>query len=53
MAKPIKHTPILRGKEAVTFHQTIESNRNKKVDSIAVASIMKNAQKLKDLLKIN
>ena len=32
MAKPIKNTPVLKGKDAINFYAKIEENRSKKVD---------------------
>ena len=53
MAKPIKNTPVLKGQDAINFFSNLESNRNKKVDREAYASIIKNAQLLKSIRKIN
>lgn len=51
MAKPIKHTPVLTGKNAVNFWNVIESNSHKKVDKSVLASIRQNAAKLQSILK--
>lgn len=52
MAKPIKNTPVLRGKEAVDFYKSIDSNKDKKVSTDALTSIQTDAIKLKELLKV-
>ncbi|HEY8687642.1 MAG TPA: hypothetical protein VIM07_00290 [Chitinophagaceae bacterium] len=52
MAKPIKHTPVLKGKDATNFYTKIEENRYKKVDADYLLSIRHEAQKLKSILKI-
>ena len=33
MAKPIKETPVLRGREAVKFYREVKANEGKKVAS--------------------
>lgn len=53
MAKPIKNTPLSKGKDAINFFVNIESNRNKKVDEAQLSSIQKSAQQLKSILKAN
>ncbi|MBF4518271.1 hypothetical protein IRZ71_18085 [Flavobacterium sp. ANB] len=53
MAKPIKNTPVLKGKEAVNFYKTIDLNKDKKVSVDALNSIRSDADKLKELLKVN
>jgi len=53
MAKPIKNTPVLKGKDAINFLTNLDSNKGKKVDSSQLTSIQKNAQKLKSILKAN
>lgn len=53
MAKPIKNTPVLRGREAVNFYNTIDSNREKKVSVGTLTAIRTDASKLKELLKVN
>ncbi len=50
MAKPIKKTPILKGKDAINFHNLIESNKGKKVDKQTFTAFQKNAQLLQSLL---
>lgn len=51
MAKPIKHTPILKGKDAINFFIEMDKNKNKKIDNAFVASILKDAAKLKSILR--
>jgi hypothetical protein len=53
MAKPIKNTPVLKGKEAVNFYKTIDLNRDKKVSVDSLTTIQTDANKLKELLKVN
>lgn len=53
MAKPIKNTPVLKGKEAINFNKTIDVNRDKKVSVDSLTSIRNDAMKLKELLKVN
>ncbi|MCD9574422.1 hypothetical protein [Flavobacterium soyae] len=53
MAKPIKNTPVLKGKEAVDFYKTIDLNRDKKVSIDSLTAIRTDANKLKELLKVN
>jgi hypothetical protein len=51
MAKPIKITPVLKGKDAISFYTEMESNKNKKVSASVIATIRNDAQKLKSLLR--
>jgi len=51
MAKPIKHTPILKGKDAINFFAQMEENKSKKVDFKSVLSIRNDAAKLRSLLR--
>ncbi|MFL9481903.1 hypothetical protein ACI6Q2_03935 [Chitinophagaceae bacterium LWZ2-11] len=51
MAKPIKHTPVLKGKDALNFFAEMEKNRSKKVEPVIIASIRNDAEKLKSLLR--
>lgn len=53
MAKPIKNTPVLKGKEAINFYNTINSNRDKKVSNDFLMAIKSDADKLKSILKVN
>ncbi|MCE7058528.1 hypothetical protein [Dyadobacter sp. CY343] len=39
MARPIKDTPVLRGKAAVKFHNQLYSNRNIKASAADFAKI--------------
>lgn len=47
MAKPIKITPILRGKDAVNFLNKLSVQNNKKVNKDRLLSIRKDAQRFK------
>ncbi len=51
MAKPIKHTPIVKGNDAVNFFKLLEENKHKKIDKSIILSMRQNAQKLKSVLK--
>lgn len=51
MAKPIKETPILRGKDAASFIAKIEKNKNRKAEVRDLLSIRKDAQKLRAILR--
>jgi hypothetical protein len=46
MAKPIKNTPVLEGKDAVNFFAKLRENRDKKVDKAYLLSIREEAKKL-------
>lgn len=51
MSKPIKETPVLRGKDASLFLSKMEQNKTRKIDPREVASIRSNAQKLRAVLR--
>ena len=51
MAKQIKETPILRGKDAVNFFQSMKEAENKKVSSAELSRIKDNAERLKSIFK--
>ena len=51
MAKPINHTPVVKGKDAVNFYNHIQENKDKKVDDATITSIKKDANLLKSLLR--
>lgn len=51
MAKPIKQTPVVKGKDAINFFAKMESNKSKTIDIKTVMSIREDAQKLKSLLR--
>jgi len=46
MAKPIKETPVLTGKDAKNFLQSIQNSASKKVDAATRASIKRSFEKL-------
>lgn len=52
MAKPIKNTPVLTGKDAVNFLNNLEQNKSKKVDKAYLLSIRENAKKLQSILVV-
>lgn len=51
MAKPIKETPILYGKDAEQFSKKITENKNKKAPKAELDRVMNNYNKMK--LKAN
>lgn len=50
MAKPIKLTPILKGKDAINFITRLNNNKDKKVEANVLSSIKNSANKLKSIL---
>jgi hypothetical protein len=52
MAKPIKHTPVLKGQDAINFYSNIASNKDKKVNPQELASIQKSTKLLQSVLKV-
>jgi hypothetical protein len=46
MARPIRETPVLRGKEAKEFLRQMEENKNKKTTPEELARIKESAEKL-------
>lgn len=51
MAKPIKNTPTLEGKDAINFFERLKENKNKKVERTYLLSILEQAKQLKSILK--
>lgn len=51
MAKPIKETPILRGKDAVNFFQNMKEAQNTKVSSADLDRIRQNANRMKSIFQ--
>jgi hypothetical protein len=51
MAKPIKETPILRGKDAVNFFQHMKEVQNTKVSVADLSKIKQNAERLKSIFQ--
>ena len=51
MAKPIKETPILRGKDAVNFFSNMKEAENKKVSAAEINKIRSNADRLKSIYR--
>lgn len=50
MAKPIKNTPVLTGRDAINFHEVLAKNKNTRVDVDKVLHIRELAKKLRDRL---
>ena len=50
MAKPIKNTPVLTGKDAVNFFNNLDMNKDKKVDRGVILSIREAAKKMQSIL---
>lgn len=53
MAKPIKETPILRGKDAKRFSEIITANKTKRATPEEYKRVMTNYKKLKNKLRID
>ena len=51
MAKPIKETPVLKGKDAVRFVETMKMNSTKKVDSNEMVRMMESFNKVRAISK--
>jgi hypothetical protein len=51
MAKPIKNTPVLEGKDAINFFTKLQKNKNKKVDRNYLLAIRESAQQLQSILR--
>jgi hypothetical protein len=51
MAKPIKSTPILKGKDAINFYAKLEENKSKKVDKATLLAIRESAMQLRSILQ--
>jgi hypothetical protein len=51
MAKPIKNTPVLEGKDAINFFAKLEENRNKKVDRAHLLAIRESARQLRAICR--
>jgi len=49
MAKPIKETPTLTGRDAVNFFQNMKEAQNTKVSSVELSKIRQNAERLKSI----
>ena len=49
MAREIKATPIIRGKDAVVFFNKLEENKNKKVDREVLWAIEQSAKYFESL----
>jgi hypothetical protein len=51
MAKPIKETPVLHGKDAIRFAEAMKINSAKKVDSNVMAKMRESFNKIKAISK--
>jgi hypothetical protein len=51
MAKPIKNTPVLEGKDAINFFKKLEENKDKKVDRARLLDIRESAQQLQSIYR--
>lgn len=51
MAKPIKETPFLRGKDARQFEETIAQNARKKIDLATYTRIKSNFEKISKIAR--
>lgn len=51
MAKPIKETPVLRGRDAETFIRTIEKNQTAKISQTESVRIQQNFEKINALFQ--
>jgi len=51
MAKPIKETPILQGRDAVNFFQNMKEAEQRKVSIEKIAQIKENANRLRSIFK--
>jgi hypothetical protein len=51
MAKPIKETPILTGKDAMNFSQLMKEAEAKKVSAAQLNQIKQNAERLKSIYR--
>lgn len=51
MAKPIKITPVLRGRDAINFYNRLEENKNQTVSKDFLKSVIEAAEKFQASLK--
>jgi len=51
VAKPIKNTPVLEGKDAINFFTKLEQNKDKKVDQVRLLAIRESARQLQSILR--
>ena len=49
MAKPIKETPFLKGKDAVKFNEAVKNNRKTEANMEVRARMKANYEKLKSI----
>jgi len=51
MAKPIKNTPVLEGKDAVNFFIKLQENKDKKADRTHLSDIRESARQLQSIFR--
>lgn len=51
MAKPIKNTPVLTGKDAINFSTIIKNNKDKKVSKEELLAVKEAGQLFKRFIK--
>jgi hypothetical protein len=51
MARPIKETPVLKGKAAVRFMEDMEKSKDKRISKEELEKIRNNYEKLKAISK--
>lgn len=51
MPRPIKNTPVLKGKDAINFYAHLAANRDKKVDKERIEAVQKAARLFNAILK--
>jgi len=51
MAKPIKNTPVLEGKDAINFFTKLQENKDKKVNRAHLLAIRESASQLNSILR--
>ncbi|GHS96641.1 hypothetical protein FACS189421_02060 [Bacteroidia bacterium] len=53
MARDIKSTPVIRGKDAISFYKKLEENKYKKVDKDTLLRIEQSVEFFKSKSKYN
>jgi hypothetical protein len=51
MAKPIKNTPVLKGKDALSFYAKLEADKDKKVDRATLLAIRESAIQFRSIMR--
>ena len=52
MARPIKPTPVLKGKDAIRFENEVQANVNKKLSTIEIQKIESSYQRISKLSQV-